>query len=163
MRNEAIMQDIFSGHQGHWNLSAVPKEGSIYNALQQRFGNIVGVHMPHSMCSRLGCYISIRKSREGFAKQVGHLAMLQSNFFQWIVVVDEDIDVFNEKDVIWALTSNTNPAKDIDVIKNSFTLFNTAAGYQKMVIDATAPLDYPFPERFKVPDDVMAAINPEEW
>ena len=163
MRNHAVMQDIFSGHQGHWNLSAVPKEGSIYNALQTRFGNIVGVHMPHSMCSRLGCYISIRKSREGIAKQVGHAAMLQSNFFQWVVVVDEDIDVFNEPDVIWALTSNTNPSKDIDVIKNSFTLFNTAAGYQKMVIDATAPLDYPFPERFKVPDDVMAAINPEEW
>ena len=163
MRNKPIMQDIFSGHKGHWNLSAIPKEGSIYNSLQTRFGNIVGVHMPHSMCSRLGCYISVRKSREGIAKQIGHAAMLESPFFQWVVVVDEDIDVFKEQEVIWALASNTDPSRDIDLIKNSYTLFNTAAGFQKVVIDATAPLDYPFPQKFKVPDEVMNSINPEEW
>lgn len=162
-RNGAILQDIFSGHQGHWNLSAIPKEGSIYNSLQRRFGNICAVHMPHSMCSRLGCYISIKKEKEGIAKQVGHAALLESSFFQWIIVVDEDIDVFNEKEVIWALASYTDPSRDMDFVKNSFTLFNTAAGYQKTVIDATRPLDYPFPERFKVPDEVMAAIRPEEW
>ncbi len=163
MREKPIMQDIFSGHRGHWNLSAIPKEGSIYNTLQNRFGNIVGVHMPHSLCSRLGCYISIRKSREGVAKQVGHAAMLESSFFQFIVVVDEDIDVFNEEKVLWAAANCTDPSKDVDLIKNSWTLFNTAAGYQKVVIDATAPLDYPFPERFKVPDEAMSAIKLEEW
>ncbi len=163
MRNKPIMQDIFSGHKGHWNLGAIPKEGSIYNSLQTRFGNIVGVHMPHSLCSRLGCYISIRKSKEGFAKQVGHAAMLESPFFQFVIVVDEGIDVFDEEKVIWAAASYTDPSKDVDLIKNSWTIFNTAAGYQKVVIDATAPLDYPFPERFKVPDDVMSSINLEEW
>ncbi|MBI5442544.1 MAG: UbiD family decarboxylase [Deltaproteobacteria bacterium] len=162
-RKGAILQDIFSGHQGHWNMSAIPKEGSIYNSLQQRFGNVCAVHMPHSMCSRLGCYISIKKEKEGIAKQVGHAALLESSFFQWIIVVDEDIDVFNEKEVIWALASYTDPSRDIDFVKNSFTLFNTAAGYQKTIIDATRPLDYPFPERFKVPDEIMAAIRSEEW
>ncbi len=162
-RRGAILQDIFSGHRGHWNLSAIPKEGSIYNSLQQRFGNVVAVHMPHSMCSRLGCYVSIRKTKEGVAKQVGHATLLESNFFQWVIVVDEDIDVFNESEVLWALASYTDPSRDIDVVKNSYTLFNTAAGFQKTVIDATRPLDYPFPEKFKVPDDAMAAMRPEEW
>ena len=162
-RKGAVYQDIFSGHRGHWNLSSVPKEGSIFNILQQRFGNVVGVHMPHSLCSRLGCYISIRKDKEGIAKQVGLAAMLESNFFHWVVVVDEGIDVFNEQEVLWALASYTDPSRDVDMIKNSYTLFNTAAGYQKVVIDATRPLDYPFPERFKVPDAVMAAMRPEEW
>ena len=162
-RRGGILQDIFSGHQGHWNMSAIPKEGSIYNTLQRRFGNVVGVHMPHSLCSRLGAYVSIRKEREGIAKQVGHATLLESGFFTWIVVVDEDIDVFNEQEVIWALASYTDPSRDVDLVKNSYNLFNTAAGYQKVVIDATRPLDYPFPEKFKVPDDVMAAIRPEEW
>jgi UbiD family decarboxylase len=162
-RRNAIYQDIFSGHQGHWNLSAIPKEGSIYNSIHRRYGNVVAVHMPHSLCSRLGCYISIRKDKEGIAKQVGLAAMLESNFFHWVVVVDEDIDVFDEREVLWAIASYTDPSRDVDMIKNSYTLFNTAAGYQKVVIDATRPLDYPFPERFKVPDDVMAAMRPEEW
>jgi len=162
-RKGAILQDIFSGHQGHWNLSAIPKEGSIYNSLQRRFGNVAAVHMPHSMCSRLGCYIAICKDKEGIAKQVGLAAMLESNFFHWVVVVDEDVDVFDEREVLWAVASYTDPSRDVDMIKNSYTLFNTAAGYQKVIIDATRPLDYPFPERFKIPDAVMAAMRPEEW
>ena len=163
MRKHPILQDIFSGHQGHWNLSAIPKEGSIYNILQKRFGNIVGVHMPHSLCSRLGCYVSIKNNRPGLAKQVGHATLLESPFFHYIVVVDEDIDVFDEKMVLWALASYTNPSQDVDLVKNSWTLFNTAAGFQKVVIDATAPTHYPFPERFKVPDAAMAAIKLEDW
>ena len=162
-RKDAILQDIFSGHQGHWNLSAIPKEGSVFNSLQQRFGNVVAVHMPHSMCSRLGCYVSIRKDREGIAKQVGHAAMLESNMFEIVAVVDEDVDVFDEREVVWAMASYTDPSRDVDLVRNSFTPFNTAGGFQKVVIDATRPLDYPFPEKFKVPDDVMAAIRPEEW
>jgi UbiD family decarboxylase len=162
-RKGAIYQDIFSGHRGHWNLSAIPKEGSIYNALQQRFGNVVAVHMPHSMCSRLGCYVSIRKQKEGIAKQVGHAALLESVLMNFVAVVDEDIDVFNESDVVWALASYTDPSRDVDLLRNSFIPFNTAAGFQKVVIDATRPLDYPFPERFKVPDAVMAAMRPEDW
>ena len=163
MRKHPVMQDIFSGHQGHWNLSAIPKEGSIFNTLQRRFGNIVGVHMPHSLCSRLGCYVAIKNTRPGMAKQVGHATLLESPFFHYIVVVDEDIDVFNEKMVLWALASYTNPSQDVDLVKNSWTLFNTAAGFQKVVIDATKPTHYPFPERFKIPDAAMAAIKLEDW
>lgn len=163
MRNKPIMQDIFSGHRGHWNLGSIPKEGSIYNSLQTRFGNIVGVHMPHSLCSRLGCYVSIDNKKPGIAKQVGHAALLESSFFQFVVVVDKEIDVFNEKDVLWAAASYTNPTEDVDLIKNSWTLFNTAAGYQKWIIDATKPTDYPFPETYKVPDEAMSAIKPEDW
>lgn len=105
----------------------------------------------------------MKKTREGIAKQVGHAALLESSFLQYVIVVDEDIDVFNEKDVLWAAASYTNPSEDVDLLKNSWTLFNLAAGYQKVVIDATKPLDYPFPERFKVPDDVMSSIKLEDW
>jgi len=97
MRKNAIMQDIFSGHRGHWNLGSIPKEGSIYNTLQNRFGNIVAVHMPHSLCSRLDCYVSIKNRKPGIAKQVGHAALLESSFFHFVVVVDEEIDVLTKK------------------------------------------------------------------
>lgn len=163
MRSDPIMQDIFSGHQGHWNLSAIPKEGSIYNALNVRFGNVTGVHMPHSLCSRLGVYISIRKTAEGQAKPVGMAALVESAQLNWAVIVDDDIDVYNEPDVIWAIATYTNPSRDIDLIKNYFQFFNTASGYQKGVIDATRPLDIAFPEKISVPQEAMDRINVEEW
>jgi 2,5-furandicarboxylate decarboxylase 1 len=154
---------VFSGHQGHWNLGGLPKEGSLYNSLQRRFGNIVDVHLPHSGCGRFSCYVSIDKRIEGEAKRVGLAAMAETFFFNWVVIVDRDIDVRTEEDVIWAIITNTNPRRDVDMIQNAYNLFDTAGGYTKMIIDATRPLDRPFPKMIAVPEEAMNRINIDEW
>lgn len=163
-RRDAVMQDVFSGHQGHWNLGSLPKEGSVYNALQRKFGNIKAVHLPYSGCARLACYISIRKTRPGQPKQVGLCALNESWTFQTVVIVDDDIDVFNEPDVLWAVHTYLNPARDIDLVKNvGESVFTTAMQRGKVIIDATRPSDVAFASRFKVPDEVMERIKLEDW
>jgi len=162
-RQNAIMQDVFSGHEGHWNLGAIPKEGSVYNTLQSKVGGIVAVHMPHSGVGRLLCYISIKKTKEGQGKQAGLIALNESTTNQVVVVVDDDIDVFNEKEVIWAMVTMVNPDRDITYIRNLYTMFTTAMGHNKVVIDATRPLDRPFPTLFKVPEQVLNSVKPEQW
>ncbi len=163
MRKNAIMQDIFSGHEGHWTLGALPKEGSVFNAVNSRYGNVKAVHMPHSGLGRLACYISIDKKREGDAKIAGMAALLESWTFQVVVVVDDDIDVFNEKEVVWAILTMVDPKRDITMVDNVHTVFTTAMGHNKMIIDATKPLDRAFPERFKIPDSAMQRIKLDEW
>lgn len=163
-RHNAIMQDVFSGHRGHWNLGALPKEGSVFNALQRKFGNIKAVHLPYSGCGRLACYISIHKTRPGQPKEVGLFALPESWTFQTVVVVDDDIDVFNEEEVLWAIHTYVNPARDVDIIKNvGESVFTTAMQRSKVIIDATRPQDVAFPARFQVPEEVMARINLDEW
>jgi 2,5-furandicarboxylate decarboxylase 1 len=163
-RRGAWYQTIYSGHQGHWNLGAIPKEGSVYNSLQRRFGNIEAVCMPYSGCGRLACYISIYKLREGQGKEVAIAALPESWTFEVIVVVDADVDVFNERDVLWAIYTYVDPTRDIDVIHN-FTknVFTSAFQGSRILIDATKPLDVAFPERFTMPPDVMQRINLDEW
>jgi len=162
-RRKAKMQDIFSGHHGHWNLGGIPKEGGIYNAIQRKTGNAVAVHMPHSGCGRFACYISIRKVREGEAKMAALEALTQTRFIQWVAVVDEDVDVFNESEVMWAVMTATNPRRDVTVIDNAYNVLTTAMGQAKVIIDATRPLDMAFPAPIRVPDEAMAAIKLEEW
>ncbi|MBI4320811.1 MAG: UbiD family decarboxylase [Chloroflexi bacterium] len=162
-RQNAKLEDIFSGHRGHWNLGGLPKEGSIYNAIDRKFGGIKAVHMPHSGCGRFACYISIQKKREGQAKIIAMEALTHTPLLQWVVVVDEDIDVFNESDVVWAILTCTNPKRDVNFVENAFNFFTTAMGHGKMIIDATRPLDIAFPAGIKVPDDAMARIKLEEW
>ncbi len=162
-RQNAIMQDVFSGHEGHWNLGTIPKEGSVYNTLQSKVGGIVAVHNPHSGVGRLLCYISIKKTKEGQGKQAGLIALNESTTNQVVVVVDDDIDVFNEKEVIWAMVTMVNPDRDITYIRNLYTMFTTAMGHNKVVIDATRPLDRPFPTLFKVPEQVLNSVKPEQW
>ena len=81
----------------------------------------------------------------------------------FIEQVDKEIDVFNEQDVLWAMMTNVDPRRDIDVIQSASTLFDTASGYTKLIVDATRPLDRPFPEMLKVPDEAMNRIDIDEW
>lgn len=162
-RRQAKLQDIFSGHHGHWNLGGIPKEGGIFNAIQRKFGNARAVHMPHSGCGRFACFISIRKTREGEAKMAAMEALTQTRFIQWVVVVDEDVDVFDESEVMWAIMTATDPRRDVTVIDNAHNVLITAMGQAKVIIDATRPLDVAFPAPIRVPEEAMARIKLEEW
>ncbi len=162
-RRQAIMQDIFSGHEEIFTLGALPKEGGIFNTLQAKLGNAVAVHLPHSGVGRLACYISIKKTREGQAKRVGMLALNESVQTQVVVIVDEDINVFNEQEVIWAVLTAVNPQRDVDLIHNIHTVFTTSFGFNKLIIDATRPLHVAYPAVIKVPDNAMNQIKLDEW
>ncbi len=163
-RPGAIMQDVFSGHREHWLLGLIPREGSLYNHLQASLGNVVAVHLPFSGCGRFTCYISIKKTGEGQPKLVALQALAQAPMLQTIVVVDEDIDVFNEEDVLWALNVYVDPSRDVDLIKNiGRPSDHRALGAGRLLIDATRPTHVPFPERLRVPPSAVAAIDPEAW
>ena len=162
-RNNAIYQDIFSGHAGHWNLGSIPKEGSIFNNVNNKYGIVKAVHMPLSGVGRFVCYMSIDKKREGEAMAAGLAALLESYTINYVVVVDSDIDVFDEQQVIWAMITMVDPARDISAVKNIWTQFTTAAAYNKVVIDATKPIGKAFPGRIRIPPAAMDRIKLEDW
>jgi 2,5-furandicarboxylate decarboxylase 1 len=163
-RRGAWYQNVFSGHQGHWNLGSIPKEGSVYNSLQNRFGIIEAVSLPYSGCGRLAAYVSIHKQREGQGKEVAIATLPESWGFEVVIVVDADVDVFNERDVLWALYTYVDPTRDIDIIHNyTKNVFTSAFQGSRILIDATKPLDVAFPEKYRMPDDVMKRIDLDEW
>ncbi|MDR0491007.1 MAG: UbiD family decarboxylase, partial [Oscillospiraceae bacterium] len=162
-RKNAIYQDIFAGHAGHWNLGALPKEGSVFNTINNKYGIVKAVHLPLSGVGRFAVYVSIDKRREGDAMAVGMAALLESSTFNYVVVVDSDIDVFDEQQVIWALITMVDPNRDISVVKNIWTQFTTSAAYNKVVIDATKPLGKAFPARINIPAYAMERIKLEDW
>jgi 2,5-furandicarboxylate decarboxylase 1 len=86
-RREAILQDVFSGHEESWNLGSIPKEGGIYNSIQAKYGNVVAVHLPYSGVGRLSCYISLKKNREGQVKRAALLALNESVQTQVVVQI----------------------------------------------------------------------------
>lgn len=163
-RRDAILQDVFAGHRDHMTAGQIPKEGTLYNTLRKRFGEIItAVHMPYSGSGRLACYVSIDKKREGQGKAVALAAVQESWTFQYVVVVDKSIDVFDEEEVLWATMVYTDPSRDVDVIRNIPTVFTTAMGYRKILIDATRPLDRAMPDVNRVPAEAMARIDPADY
>lgn len=163
-RRQAIYQDVFIGHRDVKILGAVPKEGSIYNKIRGFTPNVKGVHLPLSGAGRLNCYISLDKKAPGESRQAAIIAFAANHFIKNVVVVDADIDPFNEEEVLWAVATRMQADSGVDLLRQvaSSNLDPSLEGgpmSAKVIIDATKPLDRPFAERLEVPPDAMARME----
>jgi len=90
--------------------------------LQKQFPEITDFYLPPEGCSyRMAC-ISIRKQYPGHAKRVmlGIWSFLrQFMYTKFVIVTDDDIDIRNWKDVIWAMTTRMDPSRDSTIINNT--------------------------------------------
>ncbi len=167
-RNDAIFQHIFTGHRDTWVVGGIPKEGSLFNLIRGIVPTTQAVHFPVSGCCRFNCYISIDKKVDGETKQAGLAALGGCDFVKHVVVVDADINIYNEEEVMWAVATRVQADRDIDIIKN--VKGNTLDPSQtdnimtaKMIIDATRPVQRPFEARVEVPKAAMADTRLEDF
>ena len=90
--------------------------------LQKQFPEIVDFYLPPEGCSyRMAC-VSIKKQYAGHAKRVmlGVWSFLrQFMYTKFVIVVDDDINVRSWQDVIWAMTTRMDPARDTVMIENT--------------------------------------------
>jgi 4-hydroxy-3-polyprenylbenzoate decarboxylase len=88
----------------------------------QQFPEIVDFWLPPEACSYRVAVVSMKKAYAGHAKRVMMAVwsyLRQFMYTKFVVVVDEDIDARDWKDVIWAMSTNVDPARDITVIENT--------------------------------------------
>jgi 2,5-furandicarboxylate decarboxylase 1 len=159
-----IFQDVFVGHTDNRILGTIPKEGSIYNRIKGFTPNIKGVHLPLSGAGRLSCYISIDKKAPGESKQAALIALSTNVFIKHVVVVDADIDPYNEEEVLWAVATRVQADRDIDLLREipSTNLDPSMTGEAistKVIIDATKPVDRPFSWKLEVPSEAMMRVQ----
>jgi len=154
MREGAIMQGVFPGHPEHWILGGIPKEGSIYNMIKKNIPGLKAVHMPNSGCGRFSCYISLKKEFENEPRKAAMTAFTEMPNLKMAVVVDEDVNVFDEQEVLWAIVTRTHWDKDIEVIKKIQT-FRPWLGDAVIIIDATRPNNVGFPEKNEIPKEAL--------
>ena len=89
---------------------------------QQQFPEIVDFWLPPEGCSYRIAVVSMKKAYAGHAKRVmmGVWSYLrQFMYTKWVIVVDADIDARDWKQVMWALSTRMDPARDITVIENT--------------------------------------------
>ncbi len=90
--------------------------------LQKQFPEIVDFYLPPEGCSYRMAVISMKKQYPGHAKRVmlGTWSFLrQFMYTKFVIVVDDDIDVRNWQDVIWAMTTRMDPARDLTILENT--------------------------------------------
>ena len=90
--------------------------------LQKQFPEIVDFYLPPEGCSYRLAVVAMRKQYPGHAKRVmlGIWSFLrQFMYTKFVIVVDEDVNARDWKDVIWAMTTRMDPARDTVTIENT--------------------------------------------
>jgi 2,5-furandicarboxylate decarboxylase 1 len=175
MRKDAIWQDINAAHPEHNCLGMIPMAGSIWRRVRDAVPHVTKMSLPMSGCARLHCYISLRKRADGEPKQAAFAAFAAEANLKLVVLVDDDIDVFNESEVLWALATRFQGDRDLSVIPNALgahldptafdiTRLKHGAMSTKLILDATKPAPpTEFPKRAVVPPAVVERMDPDEY
>jgi 2,5-furandicarboxylate decarboxylase 1 len=147
--------------------------GSVYRRVKQVVPGLVNVNVPAH--ARMFCYISFRKTSDNECKKAAFAALLtEPQNFKNIVLVDDDIDVFNEPEVMWAIGTRCRAEKDVLIIPDwsdpgglnpsAYDYFPDGSKEPRkmaaMVIDATKPpLPAQYPPRALVPEDAVDRVD----
>ena len=140
--------------------------------------DVQGVWAHECGTARMLLGISIKQRYPGHAMQTGHVAAmchLGAYAGKYVVVVDDDIDVSNLEELIWAMITRSDPATSIDIIHNCWSTpldprispEEKAKGNltnSRAIIDACRPFHWrdKFPPVNSPPPDVMREIT-EKW
>jgi len=159
MRKDAIYHDITPAHAEHNIACALGFEAPIYEGVKKVVPSVKAVHMPASGFCVFHLYVSIKKTVSGQGKSTGVAALGSSlSHVKTVIVVDEDIDIYDERDILFALASRMVPTRDISIISNACgnhldpsatneTRLQKGYVQDLLVIDATNPLELPTFER----------------
>ena len=141
---------------------------------QQQFPEIVDFWLPPEGCSYRIAVVSMKKRYPGHAKRVmlGVWSYLrQFMYTKWVIVVDDDINARDWKDVMWAISTRMDPARDITVIEGTpidyldFASPESGLG-SKIGLDATNKLPpethREWGQKMAMDEDVVRAVT-EKW
>jgi 2,5-furandicarboxylate decarboxylase 1 len=166
-RDEAIMHAFMVGMNN--NLGSTQEEGTIYSIVKQVVPEVKRVYVPVSGAGRFHAYIQIRKTREGQPKEAILSALTASEMTKHVIVVDDDIDVFNERWVLWAVATRSQWDKDLVVVPGCRGALDPSSGGEggfvttKGGIDATKPAPpKKFPLRVGLPKEVREKVKIEK-
>ena len=139
-RKDAMFHAILAGSTEEQTLSGIPNAALVYNALRAFDQNVQDV-----VCYPFlqFCVIKMRKLYEGQAQKAMLGAMgAETNRMLYCVVVDDDVNIHDIKDVIWAMCTRCRVDRDIMQISNvpSFSRDPHQIHWGRLGIDATVPM-----------------------
>jgi 2,5-furandicarboxylate decarboxylase 1 len=160
-RRDAYFQDITVAHLDHMLLSTIPMEANLYRAVRAMVPSVKAVRVP----SPFTCYVSLEQRLPGQAKNAIMAVLGADLYMKRVVVVDHDVDVFDDRQVNWALATRCQPDRDLVVITHArgsdLDPSTKEDGYTaKWGVDATAkPSLAAYTPRHRVPAEVWQRIE----
>ena len=124
LRDGAIYQGSYMGRSPHDEPSvmALALNEVFVPILRRVFPEVVDFYLPPEACSYRLAVVSIRKQYPGHARRIMMSIwsyLRQFTYTKFVIVTDEDIDVRNWQEVIWAVATRVDPARDAMLVENT--------------------------------------------
>lgn len=149
-RSDAIFYTMIS-RSTELAMYHVCKYVKTYDAIKSVVPTLQRIYFPETYW----LIVSIKKTRRGEARNAMLAAMNSSDVIKHVIVVDDDIQVDNLREVLWAIATRFQADKDLLLIKRtwgaSLDPSSDRGVWTMMGIDATKPLGKPYPERARIP------------
>lgn len=115
-KREPWLLDVVGGATAeHLNLARLPREAEMFEKLKARFPAVTRLHYPTSG-THFHCYVALRQSRPGEARQVMLGLLGWDPYLKTVIAVDEDVDVTQDSQVLWAMATHFQPHRDLFMI-----------------------------------------------
>jgi 2,5-furandicarboxylate decarboxylase 1 len=172
-RKDAYWHDFLGGHMDGTMPGMFPLEAAVYENVRRVVPEVLEVRRA---AYGLNMYVKIKKDRPGIAKNV-ILAALATDprRIKYVFVFDDDIDIFDDAQILWALATRSQLDIDLIMVPNAYngasdpsvpypSKLGTAAGF-----DCTRPspaepgLPSPFSPVAKIPDEILEEVKLEDY
>jgi len=142
-RKEPLFYSILPASREHLLLGAIPREASILTDVQRVAPSVRAVHLTYGGTCRYHLIISVAKKIDGEVRTAMLAAMVNNADIKHVVVVDEDIDIFDMEQVEWAIATRFQGDRDLLIIPriqiSSLDPSSCGGIGTKIGIDATVP------------------------
>jgi 2,5-furandicarboxylate decarboxylase 1 len=165
-RNGAMYQSVITP-EGDKPWMDLPREGAYLRRCREAVPGVTAV-CKQGRHAHYNVFISMKKLSEGDPARAA-AAALTFDHTKNVFVFDEDIDVFNPTDILWAIATRVQPHLQVNILKPLFRgnfldpSLRDEIKTSGMIVDATKPTDRPFSPVSKCPDEAMARIKLEEY
>jgi 2,5-furandicarboxylate decarboxylase 1 len=174
-RADAMYHHLFAAHHEHNLTGRLGRESITYKRVKQSVPSVKAVRMPISGVCRFTAYVQIAKEYDGEGKLAALAALAADSFTKLVIVVDEDIDIDNDSEVLWAIATRTQPDKSTFFVQDSAVSRLDPSSYSiwsrvekdtmntKWAIDATMPVEAPFEARADVPRRLWENLDLDQY
>jgi UbiD family decarboxylase len=158
-RKKPIFLDIIPGYSTeHLQLGRSTREAHVFHRLKEMVPNVTALNYPKSG-THFHAYMALKKTAEGQARHALMLLMGLDSYVKLAIAVDDDVDVTNEEEVMWALATRFQADQDLfmvpKVFSNRLDPSATDGMSAKLALDATVPLKWEH-QRAVLPPDAVA-------
>lgn len=164
-QNPYWMNMLVGGADNHWGSYAM--EGVMFEAVKARVPSLQNVYLPNSAMARFHAYLQLKNPKPGEAREAIMVALTTDFRLKHVFVFDDDINIFNEAECLFALATRTQWDRDVMIFPGCRASpldpsvpqdVGTKAG-----IDCTKPVGQAFAERNRVDAEVDQAVRVEDF